>query len=53
MEENADLISREQIGRAFGKLGGDATFKKYGKSHFKELSKKGVEARKNKKSGVV
>jgi hypothetical protein len=29
-----------------GKLGGNATLEKYGKEHFKKLSKKGVKARK-------
>lgn len=33
----------------FARKGGKTTFQKYGKDHFKNLSKKGVEARKKKK----
>ena len=35
-----------EIARIFGKLGGDATKKKYGIRYFKRLSKKAVEAKK-------
>lgn len=35
-----DLIREETIGQKFGRLGGTATRKKYGKKHFKELAQK-------------
>ncbi len=35
----------KEIAKAFGRLGGVATKKKYGNEHFKELSKKAVKAR--------
>jgi len=40
---------KDQNAVALGKKGGDSTSKKYGKDYYKELQKKSVESRKNKK----
>lgn len=44
-DKNTDLIKEESIGQAFGRLGGRATLRKYGKQHFKKLSQKAAELR--------
>ena len=44
MSKTPDMDIKE-IAKAFGRLGGVATKKKYGNEHFKELSKKAVKAR--------
>jgi hypothetical protein len=49
MKDKNNLIRLEDIGKAFGSLGGNATMKKYGRKHFKKLSELGIKARNNKK----
>ena len=39
-EYDEEPQKEETIGQQFGRLGGQATSKKYGKEHFKELAKK-------------
>lgn len=45
MEETKEQIIHEHY-LSIGKMGGEATFKKYGIKHIKKISKAGVEARK-------
>ena len=45
-----NAVVEETVGQMFGRLGGQATLKKYGNKHFKKLSEKAAEARKAKKT---
>lgn len=40
---------KNKLFKALGSLGGKATFKKYGSSHYKRMSKKGIAALKKSK----
>jgi len=44
---------KDKNAEALGKKGGEATKRIYGNDYFKELSKKGVEARKAKKVEAI
>lgn len=48
-KDETQLISIKDVGKYIGRLGGQATVKKYGKDHFKKLQKLSVEAKKKKK----
>jgi len=45
LPEVEEMLTRQDMGRLIGKLGGKETLKRHGKDHYAELGRKGMASR--------